>query len=625
MRDGQPYRPEIDGLRALAVLAILFNHAGVPWLPGGYLGVDIFFVISGFVITRILAGELAAGQFSLLAFWRRRMRRILPALIVLLLICLPLAWFILSPNQLESFLPVFLGAAAMVPNMVLEAQVGYFAPASATQPLLHLWSLGVEEQFYLIYPVLLLGLWRTGSRSCWWALVGLALVSLIVAQWLLLADPRAGFYYLPPRAWELLAGGLAALSHRRAGDRGRQVLALVGMGLMIGPMLVYGNAGPGLETLPVILGAALCLTQAGTDTWAGRALSWQPVVVIGKISFGTYLWHWPLLAFVQAQLTFDLPLVAGLGLMVIALGLGWASWRFVETPFRRSQAPVLPRAGIGWGLGALAVTALVGGAAMLAEARGWRQLDWPGFDPYELAALPGLNDQFPEREPCHLMNRAYKIEPFLAAWDCPPRTSGDLVAWDVAVFGDSHADNFANVLRLTGRSPMQMSGWGCSIVPSEMRPECRIMADVLRKAAKASGIKAVILANEWQEAELTPEALVELELWWAEDFDTVVVVGPLPSFEGLEERLLLWPIAEIEKLVPDMSKVEAFAKARKRVAGSEMQVIDAAGLFCADRPDCGVIAEWPLMQDESPHLTLAGATIYAQGLVASGQLEGISP
>ncbi len=159
------YRPEVDGLRALAILAIMVNHAGVSWLPGGYLGVDIFFVISGFVITRLIMAEQADGTFTLAAFWRRRVRRILPAFAVVLLACLGASWILMTPQQMDDFLRVYFGATAMVPNIVLWMDVGYFTEDAATRPLLHLWSLGVEEQFYLFFPVITFLLWHRSART----------------------------------------------------------------------------------------------------------------------------------------------------------------------------------------------------------------------------------------------------------------------------------------------------------------------------------------------------------------------------------------------------------------------------------------------------------------------------
>jgi peptidoglycan/LPS O-acetylase OafA/YrhL len=621
------YRAEIDGLRAVAVLAILLHHAGVPWLPGGYLGVDVFFVISGFVITRLLVAELDSGTFHAAAFWRRRARRILPPLVVLLAVVLVVAWGMMSARQMEDFLPVFLGATAMVPNIVLWDQVGYFSQSAKMRPLLHLWSLGVEEQFYLLFPLLLAALagLGLGSRGRVWALWALALASLIVATALLVVEPSAGFYLLPARVWELLAGALAALSLWQPGPRARQVWALVGLILMLVPMLIYRAGGPGPTTVPPILGAVLCLLVARPDTWVGRALANGPMVAVGKISFGTYLWHWPLLVFTRIHLAEEPSLALKLGLMAVALVLGWASWRFVEAPFRRAERPVFPRFGIVAGGVSLAGLALLGGAVLLADVRGWRQLDWPGYSTSAISAIEVERSILVRRNICHLDSEAVDPGPFMAKWPCGQPDATGQALYPVGVFGDSIASDFAMVLRTTGRNPMQMTGFGCSIMPDRMRPECREMADLFRATAQKAGIGTVILVNRWEPAELTPQALVDLELWWGEVFDTVVLVAPLPRFPELDERLLRWPHDRVAALQPEFSERERFLRARSRVEGSEMRVIDAAALFCGARPGCSPLGEGPLLLDGSSHLTPEGARIYGEALEASGGLDGLMP
>lgn len=621
------YRPEIDGLRALAVLVIMAHHAGVTWLPGGYLGVDIFFVVSGFVITRLMMADLEAGRFSLLDFWRRRVRRILPALVVVLVAVLILSWVMMSPMQFKSFLPVHLGATALVPNIVLWDQVSYFNVDAGTRPLLHLWSLGVEEQFYLLYPLLLVGLVRAGlgARGRLWVLWGLALASLVIAGTLVVVAPGAGFYLLPSRVWELVAGALAALILWQPGLRARQVWGLVGMILIVVPVLFYGARSPGPATLPPILGTALCLMMARPDTWVGRGLSLAPMVAVGKISFGAYLWHWPLLAFTRIHLAEEPALALKLGLMAVALGLGWASWRFVETPFRRAERPAFPRFGILAGVATLGLLAAAGGAAMLAEAKGWRATDWQGYRHADLERIEEERRLLVRSLTCHLSDNSVPVGPFIENWDCLPRAEAGLEAWPVGLYGDSNASDFAMLLRTTGRNPMQMTGWGCAIVPSRMRPDCRDMADLFRAEAQAAGIDTVILVNLWQAAELTPAALVELEIWWGEVFSTIVLVGPLPRYQGLEEQLRRWPRDRVAAIMPDLSLHETFLRSRSRIDGSEMLMIDAVALFCGDRPGCPPLGEGPLILDQLSHLSPEGARAYGKRLAESGFLDRLAP
>ena len=595
-------------------------------MPGGYLGVDIFFVISGYVITRILASDLDAGSFSLGAFWRRRARRIIPALAVMLAVCLPVAWILLLPKQMEAFLNVFLGTTALIPNLVLWSQVSYFAPNAETQPLLHLWSLGVEEQFYLLFPLVMLGLAHSSPRRRWWALFGLAVLSMIVATVLLKTAPRAGFFLLPSRVWELVAGALVALSLRSPSLRRRQWVSLLGLAMILVPVLTYGSVSPGLGTLPPVLGTALCLMAARPDTWVGKGLATRPMVLIGKISFGAYLWHWPLLAFVRIHQAGAPALTEKLALIGLALVLGWLSWRFVEMPFRRSERPFLPNWGAGRGLASLAALGLVGALALLAEAQDLRTRAWPGFQPAEMARIFDERHLLVRSGECHLRDDTMPTAPFRAAWNCPADARDGLRAWPVAVFGDSNASDVAMTLRMTGRNPMQLTGWHCAVVPSLMRPECRDMAEDLRTAAQKAGIKVVILANLWRPVELTPEALVELEIWWGEAFDKVVLVGPLPQFPYLDERLLRWPREQVAAIEPDLSLSETFDAARRRIKGSELIVINAAGVVLRFAvADCQPLGDGPLMQDESSHLSPEGAEGYARRLESSGLLESIAP
>jgi peptidoglycan/LPS O-acetylase OafA/YrhL len=619
------YRPEVDGLRALAVIAIMGNHAGVPWLPGGYLGVDIFFVISGFVITRLIMAEQASGTFSLLAFWRRRVRRILPALAVVLLACLGASLVLLTPQQMEDFLRVYFGALVMVPNIVLWTDVSYFTEAAATRPLLHLWSLGVEEQFYLFFPFILFLLWRRSARTRWATLSAIALASFVCASALLVVDPTAGFYLLPSRAWELIAGALAALAVRRPGPRASQVLSVVGLLLVLVPLFIFRPASPGPETLIPIAGVVLCLLTAGSTTLVGRVLTASPIILIGKGSYGAYLWHWPLLVFARIQNVDEPSLAVKLALMVVALSLGLASWRWIETPFRRSSEPLLPGAGILAGIGLMAGLAVLGGAVAIADARGWRNLAWEGWHPDEIEALKEARASLVGSGTCHLVGDGGPSAPFLRDWNCRGQTDGAYRGWPVALYGDSHGSNFSMVLRLTGRNPMQMTMWSCSLAPSLMRPECREAAEQLRTAAQEAGIDTVILVNRLVKSEVTPDRLVEIELYWSEVFPKIVLVSPLPEFENLGARLIRWPHERVRQIPADMAVPEAFTAARKKISGSTMQIIDAAALFCGDRPGCAPIGKGPLMDDALGHMTIEGAQGYAERLEASGLLQALAP
>lgn len=340
------YRPEIDGLRALAVLPVILFHAGFQWISGGYVGVDIFFVISGFLITSIILKEKEAGHFSLLRFYERRARRILPALFAVMAACLPLAWQLMTPGQLVDFSHSLIAVTLFVANILFWRTSDYFAPTADEQPLLHIWSLGVEEQYYLLFPLLILLVWRRGLVRTTQVVALVAVVSLALSEWSWRHHATANFYLPHTRAWELLVGSLLALLsvrqplHHLIPSRGViNVLAGTGLGLILFAIFTFDRKTPvpGLYALAPTLGTALILAFARRDTWVGKLLSTRWLVAVGLVSYSAYLWHQPLFAFARlhdpnepASRVFAL-------LTLLTLALAWLSWRFVEQPFRNKN------------------------------------------------------------------------------------------------------------------------------------------------------------------------------------------------------------------------------------------------------------------------------------------------
>ena len=334
-------RHEIDGLRALAVLPVILFHAGLPSLSGGFVGVDVFFVISGYLITTLLLKDLRAGRFSLIDFYERRARRILPALFLVLLCCLPFAWAWLVPADMRSFAQSLTAVTAFASNFLFWQTSSYFDAQAELKPLLHTWSLAVEEQYYLFFPLLLLALrrWRTAALVA--LLLGIALLSLAWAELQVRSHPEATFYLLHTRAWELLIGALTAiwLLHRGGvppPSGGTQTAALIGLGLLGFANLSFDRSTPfpSLWGLIPTLGTALIIAFAHPQSVAGRLLSWRPLVGVGLISYSAYLWHQPLFAFARHRSleTPGMPLMLGLALLSLLLAV--ASWRWVEQPWR---------------------------------------------------------------------------------------------------------------------------------------------------------------------------------------------------------------------------------------------------------------------------------------------------
>jgi peptidoglycan/LPS O-acetylase OafA/YrhL len=337
------YRPEIDGLRAVAIVPVILFHAGIASFRGGFVGVDVFFVISGFLITRIIIADLEAGSFSITRFYERRARRILPALFLVLAACSVFAWVWMVPSQLRLFARSLVAVSLFGSNVLLARTTGYFADAAEENPLLHTWSLAVEEQYYLLFPVLLPWAWRRGGmRWATWMVGLLGCASLVLAVWGARSYPRENFFLTPPRAWELMIGALLALLSRRrpftdyVGRAGRQGLAMVGLGLIGAAIALFdeGNPFPSEHALVPTLGAALVIAFGERSTLVGRVLSHSWVVGVGLVSYSAYLWHQPLFAFARIVTLDRVSTPAMLLLALVSLPLAVLTWHYVETPFR---------------------------------------------------------------------------------------------------------------------------------------------------------------------------------------------------------------------------------------------------------------------------------------------------
>lgn len=350
------YRPEIDGLRAIAVLPVVLFHAGLQPFAGGFVGVDVFFVISGYLITSILIKDLARGTFSLAHFYERRARRILPALFCVVLVCLPFAAAWMMPRDLKDFAQSLAGVATFTSNMLFWYESGYFDTASSLKPLLHTWSLAVEEQFYIVFPLVLMVLWPRGVRTVALVLAVVGLLSLALAHWGVHAMPSAAFYMLPTRCWELLLGTFCALYlHNRAPlapslapSLAVQVGGVLGLVLIAGAVFLFDETVPfpGLYALVPTLGAVLIILCAVPGTYVCTVLGTRVLVGLGVLSYSTYLWHHPLFAFVQYRSLTEPGLGLMLGLSVLSVLLAWVTWKYVETPFRaagRIPTPALFR------------------------------------------------------------------------------------------------------------------------------------------------------------------------------------------------------------------------------------------------------------------------------------------
>ncbi|OBZ93904.1 hypothetical protein ADU59_19630 [Pararhizobium polonicum] len=340
------YRREIDGLRSVAVIPVVLFHAGFQLFSGGFIGVDIFFVISGYLITSIIIAERDKDNFSLLKFYERRARRILPVLFFVLLCCLPFAWAWMLPGQMASFARSIIAVCLFGSNFLFwHESGGYFAAASEQQPLLHTWSLAVEEQYYMLFPLFMMLLWRFGRRILIAAVAAVALASLLLAQYGSVNFATANFYLPNTRAWELLAGSLCAFLLTGERRYKSNILSLAGLAVIVFSIFAYDDATPfpSLYALVPVLGAVLIILFASEGTVTAQLLSTRPMVGIGLVSYSLYLWHQPVFAFARIRSLTDPSMILMSLLAVACLGLAYLSWRFIETPFRKgSTAHLLP-------------------------------------------------------------------------------------------------------------------------------------------------------------------------------------------------------------------------------------------------------------------------------------------
>jgi peptidoglycan/LPS O-acetylase OafA/YrhL len=502
MIESHPYRADIDGLRALAILPVVFFHADVSGFGGGFVGVDVFFVISGYLIASIIVRQLDAGDFSLAKFYERRVRRILPALLVMLLVTALLGTLLLYPREAKDYARSLVAATLFVSSLFFYQKSGYFDLEAGSQPLLHTWSLSVEEIFYIFFPLLMLILWRHYRRQSFgWVLI-VAVLSFGGAALALGTDPssRAAFFLPPFRAWELMVGVLVALNPWRLsrGMASANLLSLVGLSLIVLPVFFYSSATvfPGVAALLPCAGAALILLAGQRHpSLVGRLLSWRPLVFLGLISYSLYLWHWPVL--VYGRIWTGAPLQPGQAWLLIGLSLSLAvlSWRFIERPFR-GRSGILPgrRVFVAAGLASL----LLVGIGLYGEKTG----GWLGRYPPELATI--LAAPYDNRDP-------RQGECLTTREDAEGCRYGDQEAPPVmALWGDSFAAVYAPVLgeaaRGQGGSLLSLTMAACppafdwQPTRQSWRDACRrFQTFALERLSATPGIHTVILAANFHD------------------------------------------------------------------------------------------------------------------------------
>jgi peptidoglycan/LPS O-acetylase OafA/YrhL len=628
------YRPDIDGLRAIAVLSVVAYHAFPRVVRGGFTGVDVFFVISGFLISGLILEDLRRGRFSFTRFYARRFRRIFPALILVLAVCLLYGSFALAPDQLRELGKQAAAAAGFGSNFLQWQQAGYFDQKATTKPLLHLWSLGVEEQFYIAWPILLVAAYGRGRRLlyvCWGLLLASFATSILATH----SHPSAAFYLPLPRFWELLTGAL--LAYRSHSDQGRSQppeqdpraswRAAAGVALITVGFLCIDSerAFPGWWALLPVLGTALVISAP--QGWLNRRLlSTRLLVFIGLISYPLYLWHWVVLTFARTA-NLDDELTRSLRLAAIAASvlLAWLTYRWIETPIRfGARRDAIPRPL----LAAMAACGLAGLVVYLTNGFAFRY-------PAEIRTLAAF-DYDNERD---FYEQSYRGgDCFLTATEsfagmerrCVDPGQGRLVA----LWGDSHAASLYPGLRAAqSHEAFRIAQFTASACPPLLgftgagRPHCAAFNDAVLQELRVLDPDLIILEGHW--ALYTGErggsrfdaALLHrtIEMLEAAGLRHIVVMGSLPTWKIYAPRVAfeIWRRGEgVQSRTAEFLDPAPFAAdrlVRSAVAGTQALFISPLDLMCAQgicqlftSPHTMATIAW-----DNDHLSLAGSAFLA--------------
>ena len=618
------YRPEIDGLRALAVLPVILFHAGIAGFSGGFVGVDIFFVISGYLITSILIGDLQKGRFSIVHFYERRARRILPALTLVVVACFPASFLLMNPQAFSEFRRSVVAAALFISNIHFWLETNYFAAPAEVKPLLHTWSLAVEEQFYILFPPILFILWRFLPRILVPAMVIGFFASLAIADWTSLTRPSAGFFLIPTRAFELLAGCLTAVALRgRSGALAPSwrlgpvtaggAVALLGLAALLASIILYNEATPfpSRWALVPVGGTALVVLFAAPGTLAHTILSLRVFVAIGLVSYSAYLWHQPLFAFVRITSLMPPPGWVMLLLAALSVGLGALSWRFVEQPFRRSNSVDRSSRSLTFPMSGGALLALVLAAILITNSSYYRN----HYNSFQKEVLYFMKYRTTKQRDFQFRTGTCFILPGKNDVDAVPCLEKNLERPNYLLIGNSHGAHLWRALHESFPSIniMQSTASSCPTVLQDT-PDIRcknVIQRAFREYAGSENIQGVILSARWELVSLSD---IRRTLAFLRDRNIeVILIGPNAIYkadapliiarsksnnEDLRERanlLLIDGIKDLNYRLKNMADTLG------------VTYIDLIGAICTEQ-ECEVVTPngIPINWDAG-HLTLDGS------------------
>ena len=531
------YRPEIDGLRAVAVLPVIFYHAGLNFFDGGYVGVDIFFIISGYLITTILITDLEIGKFNLLSFYERRARRILPALFLVMILTSLISFIFMSPGSMKSFSQSQVATSLFLSNFLFLSQADYFTPLPEIMPLIHTWSLAVEEQYYVFFPIFLILTWKYGTRLIFWLILLIALLSFISSEWGWRNYPIQNFYLTTSRAWEILLGSLIAFVINKVGQRNNNFLSLFGLLLISFSIFTYDESMPfpSIYTFVPVLGTLLIILYAGKDTFVARILSIKLLVSIGLIGYSLYLFHQPV---------FSLARIIGFSmsnnytfitLFCISVLLAALSYKFIEQPFRKSENKVLKNKTY-FLLFSLFFTLLFIGLGLLGNFTN-------GFD----HRLTTEQKKILEWEKYDYRSKYLEGECFLTSdqnyEDFKNRCQG---TGKIFIWGDSYAAALASGWRLVDPSISQYTIAGCPPIFDynfHMVPNCKETNENIFKLLEQNQDSHLIIQANWMAPVYQvalPDFLNTIERLKNSGIDAITIIGGVPQyFPALPQQLSL--------------------------------------------------------------------------------------
>lgn len=632
------YRAEIDGLRALAVLPVILFHAGFEWFSGGFVGVDVFFVISGYLITTIIISEMAEGKFSIVNFYERRARRILPALFFVMAVCLPFAWLWLTPNDLKDFGQSLVAVSTFSSNILFWLESGYFDTAAELKPLLHTWSLAVEEQYYILFPIFLMLTWKLGIK---WVLILLSVVfaiSLGVAAWAtqFAVHPKiisGAFFLLPARGWELLIGVFAAFylkySTHIKSHTVNQVLSLLGFSMIVYSILAFDKTTPfpSLYALIPTIGTCLLILCAVPKTLVHNLLSLKFFVGIGLISYSAYLWHQPLFAFMRHKHSGDVSEVILIILCLVSLAMAWLSWRWVEKPFRDKNLTTRNFI-FSFSIIGMAIFSLIGSALHYSN----------GF-------LSRLSDEEQRIYSYMTFDRGY----FYREGTCflKPEQSEDSFAEQCLsgkrlIWGDSHAAALSFGLRGTN-SFSQLTASGCPPIIGQYfadRPFCSDINKRVIEYVKSGSFTDIYLHSNWLRYDYSQISMLSKtieEILIIDPNIHIKIIGGVPQWQPNLPTLLIRNGISISnnedyKMIKniELSKVEALDKKiihmlRRYNGDYNIEFISLLNKFCEDEScialtsDCGVSE--PTAWDYG-HLSPSGSKLAARFILSESDFDG---